>query len=127
MKIKWKVAEAATGPYRSFHGRSWPHGEIKVNGQDKWAVRIECWLDGKAVSSLDPGARITTAYTPARSRKENLAEENLSLKVYIIDFSQSKNPWRGLTKLNNSLVEAKAAAVRAYEQHPEFLPKEEQS
>lgn len=127
MKIKWHVAEAPSGPFRSFQHRCWPHGEIKNDlNMSQWAVRIEAYIDGKPIDPFDAGARMSTSYTPTRAKMKNLSEDmtkGLSLKVFIRDFRDPKGQWRGLTKLCNSLVEAKAAAVKAYEQHPEFLPK----
>lgn len=119
IKFKWKVAQAPTGPYRSFHRRSWPHAEDLTG---RMLVRIECLRDGQP-HGMSPAGGLATSYTPDLSRADVLPDR-LSLKVYLADYSAVPSfKWQRLKGDFTSLKDAKAAAINALAKHEEFWPK----
>mgnify|MGYP001234643636 CR=1 FL=1 len=96
MKVKWKVSEAPSGPFRSLYDRSWPSAE--VNG--KPAFSISC----------------KDSYIPALVKKGEY--EELSLNVAVYD-NEGKFVWRKFVKRFSTLVELKEFAQRYVNDHKE--------
>jgi hypothetical protein len=103
VKIKWQVAEAPTGRYRSFYKRGWPTARYKDT--DRPALYIEC----------------EDSYVPANVKTGNHKE----LVVLVADYSveQGTFQWRRLKARFKTLDEAKAAGERFLNAHPEMQPK----
>lgn len=106
LKLKWKVQEAPTGRFRSFERRGWPMAEFPDGSM---AAMISCDDD----------------YIPRDVREGKHSELTLHLADY-----RDKGPeaakwcWVKVTQKFKTLNEAKAAAPRVYEKHPELLQKE---
>jgi hypothetical protein len=100
-KIKWKVGEAPTGRYRSFHHRSWPSAEYP---NDRIAARIEC----------------TESYTPYSAKNGG----HPPLKLLIADYSVTPWKWRKAKGEFNTLQEAKDAFTKIVEKFPSIVPKD---
>ncbi len=97
MKLKWKVAAAPTGPYRSFFKRGWPTAEFSTG---QVAAQITC--------------------ADAYSSKQKTHGE---LTVRIADYSSSSGfQWRTLKARAKTLDEAKTLAQQFFQTHPEFAP-----
>lgn len=106
-KIKWKVAEAPTGRYRSFYDRSWPSAEYNENP----IARLEC----------------DDEYRPADVKTGNHAP----ITVYVADWSvRETNPlgsafvWKKSKVKANTLKEAKEMVDKILIDYPHFLPKD---
>lgn len=100
VKLKWKVAEAPTGPYRSFEKRRWPTAEY-VDGSP--AARIEC----------------DDRYVPANARSGNHAP----LTLWIADHSAKPNwAWRKAKSTFATLQEAKDAVTDLLKKNPQCVP-----
>lgn len=102
MRLKWKVGEAPTGPYRSFHKRSWPSA-YHANG----------WL-AASISCEDP-------YEPSRAK----TGAHAPLTVWVFDYSLGeieRKRWRVRGNFA-TLEDAKNAAALCLQNHPHFLPK----
>lgn len=103
MKLTWRVQEAPTGQFRSFHYRGWPSAE--VNG--KQAAIIRC----------------ADSYVPRNAK----TGKHSPLKVAIADHRALSNPggggfcYRTLSGEFATLPEAKAAAERFLTANPHFL------
>ncbi|CAN7600875.1 hypothetical protein [Bosea sp. LjRoot237] len=104
-KIKWRVDEAPTGPYRSFFKRGWPSASYH---------------------SGDPAARIACdqGYRPADAK----SSDHPPLLVHIAEWFDREGQcqsfkWRKLKGTFATLSDAKAAAERFIEAHPEYGPK----
>lgn len=103
IKLKWEVAEAPTGMYRSFHKRNWPSAYI--NGKPAAHIRCE------------------DEYIPRNVKTGNHAP----LTVWIADHRASSNPnggtfkWRQLITTHATLQEAKAAAEHFLNANPQIL------
>lgn len=104
VQVKWKVAEAPTGRYRSFEKRGWPSASFKSN--DRPAIAIYC----------------ADSYTPANVKEGRHAELMVNIADYSVEGQGFK--WRTLKARFKTLDEAKAAGIRALEAHPDFLPKD---
>ena len=89
MKVKWKVSESPSGPFRSFTQRAWPSAE--VNG--KAAFTISC----------------ADEYVPALVKKGTHAELLLHVAVYD---SEGKFKWQKFVKRFSTLTELKKFAQR---------------
>lgn len=101
MKITWKVAEAPTGRYKSFHKRGWPTASMG----DKPVLSIHC----------------DDSYTPAKAKSGEHAE----LKVNVAEWFTREGlapsfNWRTLKQRFTSLDEAKKVATEWYLSHPNF-------
>lgn len=102
VKLKWRVEEAPTGPYRSFHKRMWPSADY-ANGQFAGSIRCE---DG---------------YEPRNVKTGN----HKPLTVTINDYSDRKNPSWTVRKLKGTfatLPEAKQALADIIARLPHFKP-----
>jgi hypothetical protein len=108
IKLTWKVAEAPSGRFRSFHKRGWPSAVF--NGTSTPAASIDC----------------EDSYTP----KFAASGSHRELTVRVADHSPPKSvedaawKWRTLKGRFATLDEAKAAATRVLNEHPEFHPRE---
>ena len=106
-KIKWKVAEAPTGRYRSFFSRDWPHAYYE-NGDS--CAFIKC----------------DDSYRPADAKSGNHSE----LKLYIADWSISTKEhktfkWKVAVRRPATVAEAKVLLNELLEKFPSFRgPKE---
>lgn len=103
-KITWRVSEAPTGRYRSFHKRAWPMAYY--NDCDKVAASIYC------EESYHPSLVRCGIHGP--------------LTVRIADYSGANGSfvWKTLPLAKyNTLVEAKAAAASFIDRHKEIQPK----
>jgi hypothetical protein len=105
VKLKWTVAEAPSGRYRSFEKRSWPTAEYKHT--DFIAASIEC----------------EDSYRPADVKTGAHRE----LKVKVAQYSRNEDGrqlwvWRTLKARFATLDEAKAAAEKFLETNLSFRP-----
>lgn len=93
MKIKWKVGEAPTGPYRSFFNRPWPSAEI--NGQAAAMMHCETSYSASVVKS----------------------GKHEPIKVYIAVWHENgaSFDWRSMKKRFATIDEAKAAVAKYFE------------
>jgi hypothetical protein len=98
-KLKWKVKEAPTGPYRSFARRGWPWGLH----EGKVMITFVCDDD----------------YRPARVA----TGEHKPLTVRVADRSNGPSPfiWRSLSAKADTLSEAKKMAQEFFNKNPEFF------
>lgn len=104
LKIKWKVSEAPTGPYRSFHRRGWPSAYYTDEAQT-YAARIECEDD----------------YYPANVKTGSHAP----LTLHIVNYSKSvdgQRIWSIAKRKCTTLKELKELLLTILEQHPELMP-----
>jgi hypothetical protein len=98
MKLEWRVGEAPTGRYRSFHHRGWPCAEF-ADGRN--AAMIQC----------------EDSYVPANARDGKHAP----LFIYIADYSAGESfKWRKLKMTAATLDEAKAIAANFWAKRPEL-------
>jgi hypothetical protein len=104
VQVKWKVAEAPTGRYRSFEKRGWPSASFK--GTDRSAIAIYC----------------DDSYTPQRARDGMHGELMVCIADYSVEGPGFK--WRTLKARFKTLDEAKAAGINALDKHSSFLPKD---
>ena len=100
-KLKWRVAPAPSGMYRSFFKREWPSAE---------------YADGKAAVNLS----CADDYRPADARSGSHAP----LTIHVADYSVSPWRWRTVQKRAATLAEAKLRALAVLEQHSNFVPTE---
>jgi hypothetical protein len=102
MKLKWKVAEAPTGRYRSFEKRGWPSAYYVDNGNNA-AVAIYC----------------EDEYRP-----ENVKiGKHAVLEVRIADWSvEHAFKWRTLKQRFATLQEAKETVTKFLEANPKYWP-----
>ena len=105
MKIVWKIAEAPSGRYRSFHKRSWP-------------MAYKDSVDGPCLFML----QCEDAYRPANAKDGTHAP----LELYIADYSVADQgfKWRKLKRTFATLAEVKETCKTLYEQWPNFAPKD---
>jgi hypothetical protein len=103
VKIRWKVAEAPTGPYRSFSFRGWPTAHYQNESQNICGD-IQCKDD----------------YTPFRAKSGNHAP----LTVRVCDHSTSPLNWLTLKVQCTTITDAKAALAAYIDRHPEVMPAE---
>lgn len=103
-KLKWRVQEAPTGPYRSFHPRGWPSANYKNERQDMCG---DIWCDDN--------------YTPFRAK----SGQHQPLRVRISDYSVIPFKWLTLKARFKTLAEAKTALAAFIEAHPEVMPTEQ--
>lgn len=103
-KIKWKVQDAPTGPYRSFGHWGWPVGT--VDGEHAFSIHCK------------------DAYTPARARGE---QPHAPLTLHVADrrdaYKDGKGAWV-LRKMKGefaSLLEAKLAAQLFLDAQPDVF------
>lgn len=101
VKLKWRVGEKPTGPYRSFHKRSWP----------------TAWLGEQLVAALDR--------EDGRGYWPNEAETSV-LVVRVFDYREG-SVGRKSARLKARPVgvkEAKELVQRFYSANPDWLPKD---
>jgi len=102
-KIKWEVAPAPTGQYRSFQERSWPSAEfVMPDGTTYPAVRLDCEKE----------------YNPTSVKNG----DHPPIKIYVAVHSSTSFEWRALKKTFPNLAEAKEAAFTAIVSYQEFWP-----
>ena len=109
IKLKWTVAPAPTGQYRSFFNRSWPAASFD---------------DGTSAAQILCDDR----YVPSRVK----TNEHEELTIQVADWSVSDTEagraqygsykWRTLKQKCATLPEAKALTVRFFDEHPQYLP-----
>lgn len=65
-KLKWKVSDVSTGPYRTFFKRGWPSATL--NGEMAFSIRCE---DDYVPSLIKTGehAELILSYTDRRDKK----------------------------------------------------------
>ena len=104
MKIKWKVSEKPSGPYRSFYNRAWPDAYYDNAGKDP-AAAIYC------SASYDPSQAKTGDHPP--------------LTLMIADHSVPGPgfTWRKVKGEFKTLQEAKDKAEELIEKYPNIHPK----
>lgn len=103
IKLTWRVAEAPTGPYRSFVRRGWPSAYL-VDGRP--AFRITCEDD----------------YTPARVREGQHAELTIGVAAWRSREGDSPTfEWRRLKRRAATLDEAKRTCAEFCEAHPGYF------
>lgn len=98
-KVRWKVAPAPQGPYRSFHDRSWP-GATYPDGRA--CARIRCDMD----------------YVPARIK----TGEHPPLVVSVADHSVTPWRWLRLKEPFPTLDQAKQGVLAFIQAHPHVQP-----
>lgn len=104
MKLRWKVAPAETGPYRSFRKRGWPAAHY-VGPSEHPAVQILC----------------DESYRPADAKAGN----HPPLTICVADHSVGVAfRWLRLKDTAATLEEAKTRAEGYVSRHPELAPKE---
>ena len=104
MKIKWKVAEAPTGRYRSFEKRGWP---VAIYESGHYAGYISC----------------ADEYYPANVKTGQHAPLTIGLYDYS-QGSQNRKSWR-FKKEFATLAEAKEGLIDALKKHPDWIPKKD--
>ena len=103
MKIKWQVAPAPTGQFRSFEKRGWP---VAIYEDGQYAGYILC------ADSYEPATAKTGKHAP--------------LTVHVFDYSQGaqmRKSWR-LKKEFATLAVAKDGLIEYLKKHPDWEPKE---
>jgi len=119
LKIKWKVAAAPTGRYRSFQHRSWPSAYV---GDSQIAYVVCKYTDGGAIFA-DYNARL------AKNVSEGFAPAELIVKI--ADYNGDPlNPnanfsWKQLKARFQNMDDVKAAVLAFYTKNPNWLPKEQ--
>lgn len=103
MKIKWKVQEAPTGRYRSFHHRGWPIAEFE-NGS--YAATLYCVDD----------------YIPRRVKQGDHAPLVITVALHGKTVEGHGLITASLKKRAETLIEAKALVAAFYKAHPEHVP-----
>lgn len=104
LPIRWKVGEAPTGMYRSFHGRAWPMAHWK-NERQVVCASIEC----------------ESNYSAAAVREGTHAE----LAVRIADHGAKPVwEWKRLKARFKTLDEAKAGLEEFLLKNPSFWPED---
>jgi len=103
--IKWKVAEAPTGRFRSFQVRGWPDANYK-DGNESICASIHCPKD----------------YYPSDVKTGNHPELTLRIAVYSQD-DPNKWVWRSAKKRFKTLDEAKQGLIEILSKYPEMLPR----
>lgn len=109
MKLKWKVSEPSTGPYRSFHRRGWPMAYY-ANGEPAAALYCD------------------DEYTPSRARGESKhAEIRINVADHSVLTSDGRPTFKWVTAVKRgvSLDHAKMIAAQVIAAHPQFMPKKE--
>jgi hypothetical protein len=111
LKIRWRVSPAPTGRFKSFQPRGWPHAEYPC---------------GKAAGFIAvQGGMLSDSYNGVNAKRTDL-----SLQVYVAEWSNSGNPddaaWnnRRLKARFKTLQEAKEALSRFLEANSTFRPPE---
>jgi hypothetical protein len=108
IKLTWRVAEAPSGRFKSFHKRGWPSAAFF--GTETPAATIDC----------------EDSYTP----KNAASGSHRELIVRVADHSPPKSAddstwrWRTLKARFTTLAAALAAAAKALADHPEFHPRQ---
>lgn len=98
MKIKWRVAAAPTGRYRSFDKRGWPMAETADKGEP--VFRLDC----------------ADAYVPRLVREGKHAE--IEIRVRCGRKETDGWQWKRLVKRAATLDEAKAIVAPVYRAEP---------
>lgn len=105
-KIKWKVSEAPSGPYRSFSKREWP---------DAW------YEDESACAAI----YCDEEYEPSNVKTGNHPELTLRIAMWLKESERDNRgafEWRRLKMKFKSLKDAKAALLPFLKVHPEYMP-----
>jgi len=97
INIKWEVSPAPTGPYRSFHRRSWPLGI--VNGKNR--VIFLCEDD----------------YVPASVKAGN--HSPITIKVDV--FKDDEMKLVRMVQTSPTLADAKARAKKFFVTNPHYV------
>lgn len=104
-KLKWKVDEAPTGPYRSFSKRGWPSAYYPSG-------------DTAAMIACDQG------YRPADAKSGNHPPLIVHIAGWFDREGQCQSfKWRKLKASFATLAEAKSAAERFIAANPAYAPK----
>ena len=104
MKLKWHVAEAPTGQYRSFSKRGWPTATfIGPNGQEELAFFLSC----------------VSEYVP----KNVKIGHHEPIKIIVLDRRENEKSWsqRAFTSRASTLAEAKERCQKFFDDHPEYF------
>ena len=109
IKVKWKVCEVSTGPYRSFSRRGWPMAHYS-NEHESLAATISC----------------DDEYIPAKAK----VGDHRPLTLRIADYSQFSSE-KGLPMVvaktkPATMKEAKELLLKILQQHPHLIPKDKQ-
>lgn len=100
MKLKWKAAEAPTGPYRAFQRRAWPMAYLK---------------DGRPAFMLT----CPDAYVPGLVREGKHGP--LTIRVASYHKQAVGFTWLRFERTAESLAEAKERCQRYADKHPEVF------
>jgi hypothetical protein len=115
LKLKWRVDPKPTGRYASFQTRGWPSADV----------------NGAAAAMLTS----SESYQPRYGREDSPRDfvgDPLTIGVRVADWTnwnlgpkkdaaKAAFSWRTLKLRYSNIADAKAAAQRVLEQHPEFL------
>jgi len=111
MKLKWTIAPAPTGQYRSFTERGWPTAEFPET--DRPAAHIAC----------------ADEYVPSKVK----TADHAPLDVFIAKYATAQErketgcgafTWQKAKKQATTLAEAKKLAADLLEKFPHFWPEE---
>lgn len=102
IKLKWKVAPAPTGMYRSFHERGWPSASYNDSAETPAAMLL-----------------CDQSYHPADVKSCNHGE----ITIKIADHSVGVHwKWRTLKRRAKTLAEAKELAADFLTRNPQYGP-----
>lgn len=106
IKLKWKMADAPTGRFKSFHKRGWP--SATKHGTDIPMASIEC----------------EDSYTADKAKSGEHAELIVRIADWTppTDKTKARWQWRTLKARFTSLEAAKAAALETLIKNPSFWP-----
>lgn len=100
MKLKWKVAEAPTGRYRSFQKRSWPWAE---NSEEEVLFQLLC----------------EDSYVPKLVKSGQHGE--ITVRVGVRKGATRGFNWHRLKARFARIEDAKAAAQKFYDDRPDLF------
>jgi hypothetical protein len=106
IKLKWKMADAPSGRFKSFHKRGWP--SATKAGTDIPMASIEC----------------EQSYTPAIAKDGTHGPLTVRIADWTppTDKTKARWQWRTLKERFTSLEAAKAAALATLLKNPGFWP-----
>jgi hypothetical protein len=107
MKLKWKVSEIPTGPYRSFDTRSWPSAEDE---------------EGNSIAMILSDSE----YVPKNVKTGNHLPLSLCFADYSVDkVKEGAFKWKTLKRKFNTLKEVKKYMAEFVILYPQYFPNHE--
>lgn len=103
MKIKWKVQEAPTGPYKSFHRRGWPLANFE---DGSYAATLHCddyYAPSRVRNGVHSPIKVTVALHGRKEEGKGLITAQLKQTA-------------------ETLGEAKSMVREFYKKYPEHMP-----